>query len=1335
MTPSRPLSEQQCRVLQEHLPAYHVKSLTGADDVDKWTDKHLWNAFLTGVHVVVGTPAVLADALTHAFVSISDLSLCIFDEAHRCTKGHPMNKTMQHFYHPAKLRGEAVPHILGLSASPVLNSNGLATIESNIDAITVTPKRFREDLETHVHLPELIKVSYDENVPVPAQDSIVYKKLFQEVTCYELESDPYVLELKDQNDVKAKSRLLKVYDKGKTNCTEQLQTLLNRAGHISTQLGPSIAEWYICTCLRHYLEARQNGSSLIDDLESRERQHLESIVGPILSSSDGTESSQTDVASCSHKAKALQDILLQNAKKGFRSIVFVEQRAMVVALAHMLQQTPALSQLYNIGTFVGSSNHSSRKTLMCDLVDLRTQNKDLQAFRDGRKNLMIATNVLEEGIDIPACNGVICFDLPKNLISFVQRKGRAREADSKYILFVARGDLDPDPSKWRKLEEKMKEAYMDETRSMETNSGAQVGEEDTSSVRYSVPSTGALLTIENARGHLHHFCAVARRASRYVDPRPEFDTQELTGELWTASVTLPSFVHPSVRTAKSSRTWRQERNAIKEAAFNAYVALHRAGLLNDHLLPAAKDLGPQPGEQHADQPSLLEVDEQLNAWRFCANSGALQLTSWHAADVRLRLSDREVLSQTLWLPFRIEAVESLRLYWNADVCYEASVHPIPHKTLDDDERDTATIWTSLVLRSVFANRMPANDGEFAFLLDRSSGQAENDMSGVHRGQDDISQYLDSITHDHTNCGIVRVAEQPHRAFILQGLEDVDIEQPPGSERSTQEKHLVVTHFPKRRDFLHAVSKNDQISTAYTSRQSFPVHMCTISRLPVTYSVLGVFLPSILHHLDTAFVARHLNTGLLSSVGIDDVSLVLQALSAPGAGEQVGDYNRLEYLGDCILKFCTELQIVAQHPTWPEAFLSFAKDQTVRNSNLADAALDFGLAQFVLTKPFTGNKWRPSHLSELMTAQEMGKREVSSKVLADVVESLIGAAYVDGGLQKAYTCIQTLLPKEDWWSQDATLDAILEESENTNISLELLEKLVGYKFNRPSLLLEAITHASHPNNQSGLSYERLEFLGDAVLDLIVTPKLYSHKRKLRHWDLHRVHEALVNGHFLGFCCMTVTGQHETFDIVDLSADRKSQKEARPRTRTYHLYDFIRASGQLAKAKDASIARLSTLHDRVATALASGSLYPWPDLIALRPEKFFSDIVESILGALYLDTRGDLGVCEGFLEKLGVLPALRCIMDGTMETTFPKERVGILADRKDVKYVARKGNEGVWKCAVVVDQDEVAKVSGCGSKEEAEVRAAVAAASKLREHVDGNRKRRKLVVQTEGESSYA
>jgi dsRNA-specific ribonuclease len=65
---------------------------------------------------------------------------------------------------------------------------------------------------------------------------------------------------------------------------------------------------------------------------------------------------------------------------------------------------------------------------------------------------------------------------------------------------------------------------------------------------------------------------------------------------------------------------------------------------------------------------------------------------------------------------------------------------------------------------------------------------------------------------------------------------------------------------------------------------------------------------------------------------------------------------------------------------------------------------------------------------------------------------------------------------------------------------------------------------------------------------------------------------------------------------------------------------------------------------------------------------------------------------------------------------------------VKYVATHGTgdeESVWECAVIVDQSEVVRASGCGSREEAEVRAADMAAAKLGEHVGiGGSWKRKL-----------
>ena len=51
-------------------------------------------------------------------------------------------------------------------------------------------------------------------------------------------------------------------------------------------------------------------------------------------------------------------------------------------------------------------------------------------------NLLIATSVLEEGMDLPRCNLVVRFDEPQSYRSYVHCKGRARAADAHFIMLV-----------------------------------------------------------------------------------------------------------------------------------------------------------------------------------------------------------------------------------------------------------------------------------------------------------------------------------------------------------------------------------------------------------------------------------------------------------------------------------------------------------------------------------------------------------------------------------------------------------------------------------------------------------------------------------------------------------------------------------------------------------------------------------------------------------------------------------------------------------------------------------------------------------------------------------
>jgi ribonuclease-3 len=74
------------------------------------------------------------------------------------------------------------------------------------------------------------------------------------------------------------------------------------------------------------------------------------------------------------------------------------------------------------------------------------------------------------------------------------------------------------------------------------------------------------------------------------------------------------------------------------------------------------------------------------------------------------------------------------------------------------------------------------------------------------------------------------------------------------------------------------------------------------------------------------------------------------------------------------------------------------------------------------------------------------------------------------------------------------------------NIEALEKTLGYKFKSEKLIIEALTHKS---NKQPYDNERLEFLGDAVLDLIVGEYLFTKFPKSDEGKLSKIRASLVN----------------------------------------------------------------------------------------------------------------------------------------------------------------------------------------------------------------------------------
>ena len=90
-------------------------------------------------------------------------------------------------------------------------------------------------------------------------------------------------------------------------------------------------------------------------------------------------------------------------------------------------------------------------------------------------------------------------------------------------------------------------------------------------------------------------------------------------------------------------------------------------------------------------------------------------------------------------------------------------------------------------------------------------------------------------------------------------------------------------------------------------------------------------------------------------------------------------------------------------------------------------------------------------------------------------------------------------------------------------LKELQKKIGYQFQNESLLRQAITHSSFANEQkiNKLSnYERLEFLGDAVLEMICSEFLYKENPEMPEGQLTRMRASMVCEPALAYCARDI-----------------------------------------------------------------------------------------------------------------------------------------------------------------------------------------------------------------------
>ncbi|KAJ3335753.1 hypothetical protein HDU93_004539, partial [Gonapodya sp. JEL0774] len=315
---------------------------------------------------------------------------------------------------------------------------------------------------------------------------------------------------------------------------------------------------------------------------------------------------------CSRKVQALLDLLrtYRERRNEFRGIIFVEKRTAATALAEILNKSMGedveMAHLgdgstgkgwLKAGSLVGhGAGNRDAGAIAARRVemDFREQNRVIRQFKKGEINLLVATSVAEEGLDVQPCMLVVRYDLPRTHIAYIQSRGRARKKNSAFYFMVEAYNMEHTKlivdltSRERQLRECLAVSSSEDAQidglfpawAKRLEARPQMEHDPELTVLSKVP--GAVITIDQAVAALTRFCSKLP-SDRFYFPRPDFTVEQTKNGDWTASLTLPSVLPAHLRYFVAPKPAASKREGRQLVALEALKKLYEFEWLDNHF--------------------------------------------------------------------------------------------------------------------------------------------------------------------------------------------------------------------------------------------------------------------------------------------------------------------------------------------------------------------------------------------------------------------------------------------------------------------------------------------------------------------------------------------------------------------------------------------------------------------------------------------------------------------------------------------------------------------------------------------------------------------------------
>ncbi|XP_077223182.1 dicer-like 4 isoform X2 [Tasmannia lanceolata] len=1246
-----------------------------------------WEREIEQLEVLVMTPQILLHNLEHCFIRMEFIALLIFDECHHAQtqNRHPYAQIMKEFYKASTTKR---PRIFGMTASPIIGKGGsnemhfsksINSLEDLLDA-EVCSVDDNEELESLVASPNTKIYYYGPVVNSASSSYLTYGKNLETIKnqCISMirrrVDDPKSL----QKKIKLISRLHEnlifcLENLGIWGATQAARILLSGDHFELNEMMESEGNPnndFLSDIYLNQAVSVCNSYLMEDDDVGFGSFHMEALEEPFFSK----------------KLLLLIGILSSRLQADVKCIVFVKRIIIARSLAFILGNIESLN-FWKCEFLVGF--HSGLKKMSRKMM-----NGIVDKFRSGKVNLLVATNVAEEGLDIQTCCLVVRFDLPESVTSFIQSRGRARMQQSEYVFLVERDN---------QRELKLIKDFMSDEECMDKQITCRTSIEtfvDLEEKRYQVDSTGASISTGSSVSLLHHYCSKLPK-DEHFSPKPEFFYFDDSGGTVCRIILPPNAPIRQI----DSLPCPSKDEAKRIACLKACTELHARGALTNYLLPGSDDDTKEEFVERTSESGPCEEDNLRGELHEMLIPAALRVP-WTCTENPIRLyfydmrfipdpDDRLYRDFGLFvknpLPKEAETM-NVDLHLAHGRIVKTQLNRSGIIEFDADEITHAQNFQEMFLKIILdrsefvSNFVPLGkkasshlgSSTFYLLLPIRKHEHEDKMivdwrtvkgclsSPVFRcptrdtdkGHMPVSNSLEFFD------GPIRISDIPNSLVLTPHNKllffIVDILH--GTNGNSQLKgpkvlsyaehyekkfsiHLLYPEQPLLKakqlfslhNLLHnRLQENTEVHELEEHFVELPPELCSLKILGFSKDIGSTLslLPSIMHRLENLLVAIELKDMLSISFPEGSeitASLVLQALTTEKCLERFS-LERLEVLGDVFLKYVVSRHVFLSYESLDEGQLTRKRSSIVNNSHLYELAIRKKLQVYIRDEWFDPRHFfalgRPCNVicnkdteKTVHFQRENGNIEdgadaidvkcskrhhwLQRKTIADVVEALVGAFIIDSGFMAATAFLKWIGIQVNFEVSDLSKVYIASKSNMSLIEcidIAALEKLLGYKFLHKGLLLQAFIHPSY-NKHSGGCYQRLEFLGDALLDYLITSYLYSVYPDLKPGQLTDLRSITVNN-----------------DSFAYAAVRKS----------FHSY-LISDSYSLSEAINKFVSYVQSSNSK-------------KDLL-MKPkcEKVLGDLVESCAGAVLLDSGFDLNlvwrIMFTFLEPVMSFSALQ------------------------------------------------------------------------------------------------